>query len=133
MITDAASNKVIPFWYLVPTASLGIGASATYTLTLGQDSKFEWHTLQAVTDKDDFTDPHSNNFSCLITDLSTGMQLMTGRIPQAILTGPNNGGFLRLVRPVQFNPGATIAFDCLNLNAAAVVITFVLGGYKLLL
>jgi hypothetical protein len=134
MITEGKSNKVIPFWAVVPTASLGASTSNTFVLQLGQDSYFEWHGLWASTDQDADTDFMPNNFSVLIKDLSTGIQLMDQRIPQRILCGPANGGFKRLVRPVQFNPGANISFDVLSLySGGALVVTLVLDGYKIML
>jgi hypothetical protein len=134
MLTQGTSSKVIPFWATVPTASLAASTSNTFVLTLSQDSRFEWHSLWASTDQDAKGDVMPNYFSVLIKDLSTGQQLMDQRIPQRILCGPANGGFTRLVRPVQFNPGANVSFDILSLySGGALVVTLVLGGYKLML
>lgn len=124
------TRNILPFEYLVSSGAMAASAAAQVTLTLQADSNFELQALMGSSSLDADTDFMPNNFSCQITDQSTGRQLMSARIPQRILVGPSNGSLMerhRIVFPAQ----AILLFDFLNLDSGnANTVTFVLKGYK---
>lgn len=128
---DNRSENILPFDYLVSSGAMAASGTATVTLTLAQDSWFELHVIAGSSSLDLDTDFMPNNFTCQITDQSTGRQLANARIPQRVLCSPANGG-MRLLRPVQFSPSANIILDFLNLDAALVnTVSLVFKGFKL--
>jgi len=132
MITDARNKNVIPFMYAVVSAALGANGNGQTSLTLAADSEFELHYLLGQTSVDVDNDFMPGNFSCQVTDQSTGRSLSNIRIPQRCLVGPSNGSiFLR--RPVIFPPQANLLFDFLDTSGAGCTVTLVLVGYKLFL
>ena len=134
MITsDLRSSKVLPFIYLVSSTALTGNGSSVQTLAMQADSEFELHQFAASSSIDAAANVMPNNFSVQITDLSTGRQLMSARIPQRVLCGPANGGFGLLRRPIIFAAQANLSFDFLDLSGSTNTVSLCLIGYKLLL
>jgi hypothetical protein len=131
MITDYRSSNILPFDYVYVTPSIVGNGSHTGSLTLANDSEFEFHAFFATSTQDADTDIMPNNFSIMMTDASTGRQLSSARVPQRCWSGPANGGFYRLLRPILFMPGGTVTFDILDLSGSTSVITVVLRGFKI--
>jgi len=130
-MSENRSENILPFDYLVSSGALAISGTALVNLTLAQDSWFELHVIAGSSTLDAATDFMPNNYSCQITDQSTGRQFANARIPERVLSSPANGG-MRLLRPVQFAPSATIQFDFLNLSAASTnTVSLVLKGFKI--
>jgi len=125
------SSNVLPFFYDVQvTLGASIGAQGTTTLTLDSSSWFELHQIGASSSLDTDTDFMPNNFTLAITEDSSGRQLTNGQIPQRVIAGPANQGWL-MRRLVVFPPNATFKFTLLNTIASANVVDIVLVGYKL--
>jgi len=132
MITDARSKNIIPFMYVVVTNVIAANGNAQQTLGLAADSEFELHYILGTCTEDVDTDFMPNNFSCQITDQSTGRNLSNLRVPARNLCGPSNGSiFMR--RPVIFPAQANLLFDFLNLTGNNNTITLTLVGYKIFL
>lgn len=128
------SKDVLPFTYMF-TIALSSLASASQNLTLEANSWFEHHYWMASTDQDQVQSAaiaafYPNNFTCQITDQSSGRQLTNGKVPQRILFGPANTA-VRLVRPVVFPPNAVLQFDFTNLVAGTTNVTIAMNGFKL--
>ena len=127
---EPSSSRIVdiqPFDYLVAIACAANGSN-TGVITMMTDSVFELHEVFGVSTEDDPADFHPNNFSVLITD-SVSRQMSNIRVPQAIMTAPSNMGY-RILRPVQFQPGANLTLDVLNLTANNNTITIALRGFK---
>ena len=127
---DPLSSRIVdiqPFDYLV-AITCAANSSNTGVITMMTDSVFEFHELFGVSTEDSPTDFHPNNFSVLITD-SVSRQMSNIRVPQAIMTAPSNMGY-RILRPVQFQPGANLTLDVLNLTGNSNTITIALRGFK---
>lgn len=126
---DYRSVNIIPFDYVISLA-LSSGGSLVASLTFAQDSQFELHQWAASSTKNGDTDVMPNDFSVLVTDLSTGRSLSNLRVPQRCFAAPANP-FYRLIRPVIFPPGANLQFDALDLAADTNTVTIVLRGLKI--
>lgn len=129
------SNNVLPFTYIV-TLALASLANGTVNLTLEANSEFELHYMMGSTDQDQVQSTtvaaqYPNNFTCQITDQSSGRQLSTAKVPQRILFGPANRN-LPMIRPVVFPPNAVLQFDMTNLVSGSTTnVTVGLVGYKI--
>ena len=133
-MSDASNINSIPFIYLATNAT-AIGANGTgqFTLLMQADSRFELHGIFATSSVDANSDFSSNNFSLLITDQTTGRQLMSNRVPQRVLAGNAFNGYLQR-RPIVFEPQSNLLFDVLNLTGnASFTVNIALAGYKFLL
>ena len=127
---QANNRSVVPFSYLVTSASIAASGQQQVNLTLQTDSFFELQAFQGSSSLDADTDFMPNNFSVQITDQSTGRQLSSGKVPQRLYCGPANQSVLERIRIV-FPPQASLLFDFTNLDAGnANVVSFVLKGYK---
>jgi hypothetical protein len=130
---DASNINSIPFIYLVTSPTMGANGTSQVTLLMQADSRFELHGIFGTSSTDANSDFSSNNFSLLITDQTTGRQLMSNRVPQRILCGNAFNGYLQR-RPIVFEPQSNILFDFLNLTAgASFTVNIALAGYKFLL
>lgn len=129
---DASNINAIPFSYLVTSPTLAGNGSGQITLLMQADSRFELHGIFATSSLDANSDFSSNNFSLLITDQTTGRQMMSNRVPQRILAGNAFNGYLQR-RPIVFEPQSNVLFDFLNLTANSSTVNVVLAGYKFLL
>ncbi len=125
------TDKIIAFDYIVSATLTGNGM-AQVTLTLAADSQFELHGFLANSSLDTATDFRPNNFSCQISDQSTGRQFANLRIPQVLLAGNANFALLER-RPITFPALGTLLFDFLNLSGSSNTANIVLKGYKLLI
>lgn len=131
------STQIIPFIYGV-SVTLTSSGSGSGTITMNQDAPFELHYFAARTDRDfrqydgttwagtEFADA----FTVLVTDQTTGRQLMNQRTHQRVLCAPSNKSISER-RPIVFPAGTVIACDFTNLIAQALVVDFYLKGYKL--
>lgn len=123
----------VPFVYLISTVALAANASQQVLLTMQTDSSFELHSIFGSSSLDNATDFAPNNFSCLITDQTTGRQFANVRIPQRVLCGSAFQGALVRV-PITFAPQASVQFDILNLSATSPnTINLALHGNKILI
>lgn len=127
----------IPFIYVVtpPTLAATAGSSASTTLIMQADSRFELAGIMAtggvaVSTEDSLVNP--NSFSCTIRDQTTGRELMSAPVPQRVLCGNAFNGFLQR-RPVIFEPQSNLLFTFTNLTGAANTITLTLHGTKIML
>lgn len=126
--TLLTNQQAIPFSYLV-TATLSGNASQLVTITLQQDSWFEWHLLTGTSSADvAATDIQPNNFSVRIQD-AKGPYYSNSRVPQNILT-PYNNQYLA-DRPIQLDPSTNLSFDILDLSGGTNTVTLVIHGFKL--
>lgn len=125
------SNIVLPFFYDVQ-ATLGntVGAQATVNLTTDSSSWFELHQVSGSSNQDLDTDFMPNNFTLQIIEQSSGKQMTSAQIPQRIISGPANQGWL-MRRLVVYPPNTTFQFIIQNTVAIANVVDIVLTGFKL--
>ncbi len=128
------SSNVLPFIYQVTLALTALG-NGSVNLTLEASSEFELHYMMASTDQDQVQSAtiaaqYPNNFTCQITDQSSGRQLSSGKVPQRIMFGPANRN-LEAARPVVFPPNAILQFDMTNLVNGTTNVTVGLVGYKI--
>jgi hypothetical protein len=128
---ELTNRNALPFIYRVDAVlAVGIGTSAQTTLIFQADSYFELVGIFARTTSDTATDVAPNNFSVQIRDQTTGNDLMSNQIDQAILAGNAFNGFLQK-RGIVFEPQSNLFFDFRNVTAAAKTATIVLHGYKI--
>jgi len=132
MATLNKTDKIIAFDYLVSSNALAANGNAQVTLTLAADSQFELHGILATSSADLATDFAPNNFSCQMSDQSTGRQFANTRIPQVALAGIGRFALLER-RPITFPALGTILFDFLNLTGNTLTAYVILKGYKLLI
>ena len=125
------TDKIIAFDYLT-TITLAANGNGQAVLTLAADSQFELHGFLGNSSADLATDYAPNNFSCQMSDQSTGRQFSNVRIPQSLLVGVGRFALLER-RPITFPALGTILFDFLNLTAGSLTANIVLKGYKLLI
>ena len=130
------STSVIPFIYGV---SIVCGASGNNsgTITCNQDASFELHFFGARSSIDykqydgatwantEFAD----TFTALVTEQTTGRQLMNQKVHQRVLCAPSNKSISER-RPVIFPPGTVFTIDLTNLIAVSNTVDFYLKGYK---
>jgi len=129
---ELTNRNALPFIYRVDAAlTAAVGAAAQTTLIFQADSYFELAGIFAVTDLPAAarTDISPNYFSVQIRDQTTGNDLMSNQIPQAILCGNAFNGMLQK-RGIVFEPQSNLFFDFRNLDATAKTVTLVLHGYK---
>lgn len=128
------SKDVLPFIYGFVIA-LSSAANGSQNLTLEASSWFELHYMMASTDTDQIQSStisaqYPNNFTCQITDQSSGRQMSSAKVPQRCMFGPANQFASRNIRPIVFAPNTVLQFDFLNLVAATNNVTISLIGYK---
>jgi hypothetical protein len=129
------NTNSLPFIYLVtpPQMANNIGATASTTLIMQADSRFELIGIFGATDQaNERTDVNPNYFACTIRDQTTGRDLMSGPVPQRVLCGNAFNGFLQK-RGIVFEPQSNLLFTFTNLVAANNNVTLALHGYKLIL
>lgn len=131
------NTNSIPFVYVVtpPALAASLGATASTTLIMQADSRFELIGILgtggvATTTEDSQVNP--NSFSVTIRDQTTGRELMSAPVPQRVLCGNAFNGFLQK-RGIVFEPQSNLLFTFTNLTAAVNSITLALHGYKLIL
>lgn len=130
-IQNFRSKQVLPFFYDVQaTLSASIGATATVNLTTDSGSWFELHQIGASSSLDTDTDFMPNNFTVQILEQSSGRQITSAQIPQRVISGPANQGWL-FRRLVVFPPNTTFQFIVVNTVASANVVDIVLSGFKI--
>ncbi len=122
-------NSLIPFTYLVTSSSLALNAAGTFNLQIQQDSSFILSAILGSSSQQDPTDYSPNEFTCLITDQTTGRQLMSSALDQRLLCGDAYRSVLQR-QPVEFLPNSNLSFQITNLNASANVIKIALMGFK---
>lgn len=129
------NTNSLPFIYLVtpPQMANNIGATASTTLIMQADSRFELIGIFGATDQaNERTDVNPNYFACTIRDQTTGRDLMSGPVPQRVLCGNAFNGFLQK-RGIVFEPQSNLLFTFTNLVNATNNVTLALHGYKLIL
>lgn len=124
--------NAIPFLYLATSPTIAGNGTAQVTLLMQADSRFELHGIFGTSSADANADFSSNNFSLLITDQTTGRQLMSNTVPQRILCGNAFNGYLQR-RPIVFEPQSNILFSFTNLTGGNTTVNIVLAGYKILI
>lgn len=127
------NTNSLPFIYLVTPPTLTASGTASTTLIMQADSRFELIGIMGSTSQaDELTDVNPNYFTCTIRDQTTGRDLMSGPVPQRILCGNAFNGFLQK-RGIVFEPQSNLLFTFTNLTGADNNITLALHGYKLIL
>lgn len=131
------SSQTLPFFYGVQV-SLTSNGSGSGTITCQQDAPFELHYFMARSSLDfrqyDGTTfanvEFADTFTVMITEQTTGKQLMSQRTHQRVLCSPGNNSISER-RPVEFPAGTVFTVELTNLIAAANVVDFYMKGYKL--
>jgi hypothetical protein len=128
------NTNSLPFIYLVtPPQMATIGSTASTTLIMQADSRFELIGIFGATDQaNERTDVNPNYFACTIRDQTTGRDLMSGPVPQRVLCGNAFNGFLQK-RGIVFEPQSNLLFTFTNLVNATNNVTLALHGYKMIL
>lgn len=121
-------KQYIPFDYVV-TATLLANAAGTAILQINQDADFELHNILGTSTQDAVTDQHSNNFTVLWKDTSTGRQFSNAAVPQKLFCGPSNNS-LREFRPILLSRQTNLEFNFVDTSGAGNTVTIVLKGYK---
>lgn len=131
------STQLIPFVYGVQI-SLSASGNNSGTITCNQDASFELHYFGARSSVDfrqyDGTTfasvEFADTFTALVTEQTTGRQLMNQKVHQRVLCSPSNKSISER-RPVVFPPGTVFTIDLTNLIAQTNVVDFYLKGYKI--
>ena len=121
-------KSYIPFDYIA-ILTLAANGQATVALQIQQDADFELHNILGVSSKDAATDNHSNNFTVLWKDSSTGRQFSNAPVPQSAFGGPSNGS-IREFRPIVLSKSTQMEFSATDISGFANVVTIILKGYK---
>lgn len=129
--TFFTSAQMLPFVYLVTSTAMVASGTNTQTLTLGVDSDFELLGFTAWSSLDVATEFLPNHFKVEIIESSTGRQLTSGQVPQAVFMG-NSFNFLYEYRPVRFPRQDQFTLNFTNLSAASACTVFLgFKGYKI--
>ncbi len=120
-------NIGLPYQYQVASSALANAASGTFTLQFDNSTDFEWHEIGGSCTEDADTDFMPNNFSCQITNQSSGFYFSTDRVP-ARIGFPYQGK--RLLKPVIIRASTVLRFDILNLTANSNTVTITLTGFR---
>ena len=124
------TSLIIPFDY-VTAFSLSANATGTATLQMASDSAFELLRILAVSSADTPTAYWQNNFSCLMTDQSTGRQLASSNVPQCCLVTNAYQYGNDEKYPILFPAQAIVNFALANLTAANLTGSIIFKGYKI--
>jgi hypothetical protein len=130
-----SSKQILPFHYGVSVSLTALG-TGTGTITFQQDFPFEFHYFMARTNlagdlASSATQPHPDRFSVMVTEQTTGRQLMNQKVHQACLAGPSNES-LPQRRPMIFPAGTVITTEFTEVSNNAIVVDFYMIGFKLL-
>jgi len=128
MNTTPLSSVRIPFWNQFDAVALSANGTGQVTLSLAVDSHFEWWKVLVSCSQDADTDFIPSNVDLLLTDISTGRQLMSAQVPQRNLAPQN--GWNQFPRPVLFAPNSTLALDLTDQSGSSNTVTVTLFGYK---
>ena len=124
------TSLIIPFDY-VTVAALTANATGTATLQMASDSAFELLRILAWSSADVPTQYWQNNFSCLMTDQSTGRQLASANVAQSCLVTNAYQYGNDEKYPILFPAQAIVNFAFANLTAGNLTINIVFKGYKI--
>lgn len=124
------SNNAVPFTYIVPAQTIAaINGTATSQLVLATDSDFVLYGYTAVTSNDAGGNA-PNNFTVQIRNNTTGFDLTSGFVPQALIAPPASF-FLEEKMAIRFPRQTQLIFNFVNLFNGSNVITLSLKGYKI--
>jgi hypothetical protein len=124
------TSLIIPFSYMT-TVTVAASASAPAVIQMASDSVFELMRFLCITSADVPTNYFNNNFTCLITDQSTGRQLASTAIPQACLVTDSYQFGNDEKYPIMFPAQGIVNFVFNNLTQATLTINLVMKGYKI--
>jgi len=125
------TSKIIPFTYMFQPLTLAALAPGTSTLQMAADSAFELLRMLGISSLDNPTDIAPNNFSVQLIDQSTGQQLTSGQVPQAMYCTRSYQWGNDEKYAIQFPAQSIVIGSFVNLQNAQITINFGLKGYKI--
>jgi hypothetical protein len=125
------SNLILPFTYLFPAIVIPALGQVQQNLQMASDSYFELLRYVGISSADNPTDYAPNNFSVQLTDQSTGKQMMSGQVPQAMAITRSYQFGNDEKYPIQFPAQTIVVGTFINLTNSQLTVTFGLKGYKI--